>query len=222
MAHNPQAAALVAVLDRHAGWRALPGCAPLKAWQAADELAVWQSLEEALGHPVGAPFFALVWPAAQVMVQQVLSGAVPVAGRRVVDMGCGSGAVAVAAAHMGAAHVRAVDHDRLAVLAAMEMARRHGADVEVVCGDAVAQPQHTGDADLLLGADLFYSQDAASAGAVAVGQWVNQGRSVVLADGGRPFFDAAGLPCVHTATLPVAHSVEGVSARQVKVYRSGK
>ncbi len=59
-------------------------------------------------------------------------------GETVIDYGCGSGLLAIAALHLGAAHVIAVDNDPQALLAAQDNAQRNGvADrLEVVDSDA--------------------------------------------------------------------------------------
>ena len=56
-------------------------------------------------------------------------------GRRVVDLGCGTGVFAIGAALMGAASVRGVDIDPQAVADAAEAASRMGIDAEFVTGD---------------------------------------------------------------------------------------
>lgn len=63
-------------------------------------------------------------------------GALELARRSVLDVGTGSGILAVAAAKRGAARVVAVDTDPLAVRAAMENARRNGARIEAREGSA--------------------------------------------------------------------------------------
>ena len=50
----------------------------------------------------------------------------PPVGARVVDFGCGSGILALAALALGAAHVVGVDHDPQALTASLENARRNG------------------------------------------------------------------------------------------------
>ena len=49
-------------------------------------------------------------------------------------------------------------------------------------------------------------------------RWVAQDKTVLLADGGRPFFSSGGLPLVFEAEVSVARSVEGVGRRQVRVF----
>jgi ribosomal protein L11 methyltransferase len=57
-----------------------------------------------------------------------------------VDVGCGSGVLAVAAAKLGFAPVVAVDHDKAAVEAAVTNAATNGVEVEVLLADALADP----------------------------------------------------------------------------------
>lgn len=55
-----------------------------------------------------------------------LDGIAPLAGRRVIDFGCGSGILAIAAALLGAAHVLAVDIDPQALVVTRANAERNG------------------------------------------------------------------------------------------------
>jgi ribosomal protein L11 methyltransferase len=54
--------------------------------------------------------------------------ALPLAGRSVVDYGCGSGILAIAAARLGAARLLAVDNDPQALAASADNAQRNGVD----------------------------------------------------------------------------------------------
>jgi len=58
----------------------------------------------------------------------------------VLDVGCGSGVLAIAAARLGHAPVVALDHDRAAVAAARANAAANGAPVDVRRADALAEP----------------------------------------------------------------------------------
>jgi ribosomal protein L11 methyltransferase len=69
-------------------------------------------------------------------------------GRDVVDYGCGSGILAIAAARLGASRVRAVDIDPQALIATRENALRNGVAGQVdITTDAQLE---TGSADVLL------------------------------------------------------------------------
>src|ERR1035441_928353 len=63
----------------------------------------------------------------------------PVAGRSVIDYGCGSGILGIAALKLGAAHVWAVDIDPQALLATRENAIRNGVAASVVVRGVDAQ-----------------------------------------------------------------------------------
>jgi ribosomal protein L11 methyltransferase len=67
-------------------------------------------------------------------------GQIDLAGRDVLDVGTGSGILAVGALKRGAARVVAVDTDPLAVRAAAENTRRNAVSIEVVEGSAVDVP----------------------------------------------------------------------------------
>jgi ribosomal protein L11 methyltransferase len=77
----------------------------------------------------------------------------PVAGRSVIDYGCGSGILGLAALKLGAAHVRAVDLDPQALLATLENAIRNGvsAQLEVTGIDGVLAQAYCVMANILAG-----------------------------------------------------------------------
>jgi ribosomal protein L11 methyltransferase len=56
------------------------------------------------------------------------------------DLGCGAGALAIAAALLGFAPVYAVDHDESSVAAASENARLNAVDVETLVSDLLGEP----------------------------------------------------------------------------------
>jgi ribosomal protein L11 methyltransferase len=60
----------------------------------------------------------------------------PVSGRRVIDYGCGSGILGLAALKLGAAHVTAVDLDPQALLATRDNAIRNGVSASIEVQDA--------------------------------------------------------------------------------------
>src|ERR687885_162506 len=75
---------------------------------ADDVVALWEALEQERGSaPEEPPFWAAAWPGGQALARYVLDHPETVAGRPVLDLGSGSGLVAVAAALAGAAGVTA-------------------------------------------------------------------------------------------------------------------
>jgi ribosomal protein L11 methyltransferase len=77
----------------------------------------------------------------------------PVAGRAVIDYGCGSGILGLAALKLGAAQVRAVDLDPQALLATRDNAIRNGvsAQLEVTGIDGALAPAYCVMANILAG-----------------------------------------------------------------------
>ena len=74
----------------------------------------------------------------------------PVRGRNVIDYGCGSGILGIAALKLGAAHVTAVDLDPQALLATRDNAMRNGvsANIDVQGVDAEGAGTHGTDGSL--------------------------------------------------------------------------
>jgi predicted nicotinamide N-methyase len=208
---------VVGLLDRHAPWHPCAAVPALSAWHAGDEVALWEQLERAAGTAIGVPYFAIPWPSAQAVARALLDGRIEVRGRRVADVGCGSGLVACAASLAGAAEVLALDVDPLAVTAAAELARRHRAQVTARVLDPLEAPDAIA-ADLVLCADLVSRAAQAAPFARAIAAWRARGAGVFLADSGRPFFDPQGLPLAFTTEVPTSSPVDGAGTRVVRVY----
>jgi len=79
--------------------------------------------------------------------------ALPLSGREVIDYGCGSGILGIAALKLGAAHVIAVDLDPQALLATRENAARNGvsANLETQAVPAALRPARCVVANILAG-----------------------------------------------------------------------
>src|SRR3954468_12549941 len=79
---------------------------------ADDVVGLWEAMEtEGGGAGQDPPFWAAAWPGGQALARYVLDHPAAVAGRRVLDLGSGSGLVAVAARLAGATAVVASDVD---------------------------------------------------------------------------------------------------------------
>ena len=79
---------------------------------AADVVALWEAMEVEQGRTEQEPpFWAAAWPGGQALARYVLDPPDLVAGRSVLDLGAGSGLVAVAAVLAGATRVVASEID---------------------------------------------------------------------------------------------------------------
>ncbi len=102
------------------------------------------------------PFYwAFCWASGLVLSQHIVQNPELVAGKRVLDFGCGSGVVAIAAAKAGAAEVVACDIDPLAILATKENACLNQVQL-TFCDDFM---DVEGEIDLIIVADVLYDRD---------------------------------------------------------------
>lgn len=103
-------------------------------------------------------YWALCWGSGQALARFLLDAPEWVRGRNVIDLGSGSGVVAVAAALAGAQRVIACDSDPDARAATGANAALNGVRIEVVDSlDALAAGS-AADHDLLLMADVLYDR----------------------------------------------------------------
>jgi predicted nicotinamide N-methyase len=110
------------------------------------------------------PYWAYPWPGGQALSRYLLDHPEVVRGRRVLDVGCGSGLVAVTACVAGAASVTALDVDPLAVCATALNADANDVQVHPVRADLLAATElPLGEADLVLAGDVSYEPALATA-----------------------------------------------------------
>lgn len=99
-------------------------------------------------------YWSFCWASGQVMAHWLLENPEWVAGRRVLDFGCGSGVVAIAAAKAGAREVVAADIDADALAATAVNARRNGVTLTLA-----EDWREVARADILLAADVLYDPE---------------------------------------------------------------
>ncbi len=126
---------------------------------AQDAIVWWARMEADAGVALPAPFWATAWPGGQALARYVLDHPMTVAGRRILDVGSGSGLVAIAAALAGAATVMANDVDPYALAAITLNARANDVAVSVRLGDLL--DGDSGDIDVVLAGDVFYTDSIA-------------------------------------------------------------
>ena len=143
-------------LERHLGAfgtrlarRRPPLCPELELWLLGDEVDLEGGCDE-LAEGEAPPFWAFCWGSGQALarLRPRLTRRL-VRGLDVVDLGTGSGIVALAAARVGARTVTAVDLDPLARRATALNAELNGLEIET----AAEAPSNW---DLMLAADVLY------------------------------------------------------------------
>ena len=101
------------------------------------------------------PYWAYQWAGGTALARFILDNSEVVAGRRVLDLGCGGGIVAIAAAKARAREVSAVDIDPAASAATRLAADANGVEATVICADALAGGPPA--VEVILVGDLFYA-----------------------------------------------------------------
>lgn len=129
------------------------------------------------------PYWAYQWAGGTALARYILDTPEIVAGRRVLDLGCGGGLVAIAAAKAGARKVSAVDIDPAAVAATRLAAAANGVEIAVTRANGlVGEPPPI---DLILAGDLFYASRLAARATTFLARCRAAGIGVLVGDPGR-------------------------------------
>lgn len=173
----------------------------------AEIFAMWQAAPD---QPP--PYYAFPWIGGQALARYVLDHRALVRGRCVLDVGTGSGLVAIAAALSGARDVRATDVDARAIAAAGRNAARNGVTLALIERDVLGEDV---DADVILVGDLCYEQPLAE----RVLSFIHRQRATVLCgDPGRAYFDDLGFTQRMAYDVPTFPDLEGRAVRRAAVY----
>jgi predicted nicotinamide N-methyase len=182
---------------------------------ADDVVGLWDAMAtEGGGAGQDPPFWAAAWPGGQALARYVLDHPEAVAGRRVLDLGAGSGLVAVAALQAGAARVLASDIDPYAHTAIALNAELNGVSGIEVVGDVLgADPP---DVDVVLAGDVCYDREMTSRVLPFLGAAWLGGAAVYLGDPGRAYVPKEGLVEQMAYDVPDA---DGGPVRRTTVWR---
>jgi predicted nicotinamide N-methyase len=171
---------------------------------------------ERQGKGNAAPYWAYPWAGGIALARYILDRPQSVCGRRVLDLGAGSGLVAIAAAKAGASDVLAAEIDRNA-LAALELNLAANAvsatviDHDIIDGEPPA-------VDLVLVGDLFYERRLAKRVTAFLDCCIAAGIEVLVGDLGRKDLPLSRLRVI--ANYPVSDfgDARGVSTRPGRVF----
>jgi predicted nicotinamide N-methyase len=182
---------------------------------AGDVVALWEAMEEHRGPMSEPPFWAAAWPGGQALARYVLDHPETVAGRTVLDLGSGSGLVAVAAAMAGAATVIASEIDPYGRAAITANAEDNGVGPVIVLDDLLDEDPDD-DLDVVLAGDVCYDREMSERVLPFLGKAWLAGAAVYLGDPGRPYVPREGLVEVATFDVP---DTEGPQVRRTTVWR---
>lgn len=165
-----------------------------------DVVELWEAMQQAAGAADEPPFWAAAWPGGQALARYVLDHPEVVAGRRVLDLGAGSGLVAVAAARAGARSVLASDPDPYSAAAVAVNAETNGVGPFPVVGDVL--DEEPPDVDVVLAGDVCYDRAMTERVLPFLGRAWLRGATVLLGDPGRRYVPRAGLLAAAAYDVP--------------------
>jgi predicted nicotinamide N-methyase len=195
----------------------VPLVAEVRLHVADDVLGLWQQCEDLAGPGQPPPFWAFPWPGGQALARYLLDHPEQVAGRRVLDVGSGSGLVAIAAQMAGAASVLASEIDPVAVAAIRLNARANAVLPPVVVGDVLNGDGE--DAEVVLAGDVWYSAALAERMLGLIERARARGASVLVGDIGRAFLPRDRFRVVACLDVPVVAQLEDSAVKRTRVWR---
>ncbi len=185
---------------------------------ASESLPIWQKTEEELGEMnVPPPYWAFAWAGGQALARYILDTPDLVRGRRVLDLGAGSGLTALAPMLAGASFALAADIDKLALVATRLNAAANALDVATTADDLLARAP---DAyDVVLVGDLFYERQLADRVLAYIDAARAQGALVLIGDPLRNYFPRDRFTQVAEYRVPVTRELEDAEIKRTTVWQ---
>lgn len=185
---------------------------------AEESLPIWRKTEEELGEMnIPPPYWAFAWAGGQALARYILEHRDLAAGKRVIDLGAGSGIAGIAAACAGASHVLAADVDQFSSSAVRLNAEANGLVVEPTDRDLLATAPP--DTDLLLIADMFYEKTLAERVLAFAEAAASAGAVVLVGDPQRSYFPTDRFERVASYSVPVTRELEDAEIKKTAVWR---
>ena len=181
----------VAFIRSHTRAAPVPGLEPIRLWTADELTPIWEATEADLArHRIDPPFWAFPWAGGQAVARYLLDHPETVRDKRVLDLACGSGLLAIAALRAGAASVLANDIDPMCEAAVAANADLNNVMIQWSGADLLAGPASdiAADIDVVLAGDVFYEQQMAKRFLAFLQRMRAAGASVIVGDPGRLYF----------------------------------
>ena len=181
------------LIRRHLRLAPAPALPEIRLYQAHPA----SGLSHRLGDQAHTPYWAYGWAGGTALARFILDHPQQVAGCRVLDLGTGSGVVAIAAALSGAQCVFAVDSDPNALVASELNARANA--VTLTLAQDIPSPDQL---DLVLAGDIFYDEPTANYMTPLLRDLSAAGLRVLVGDPGRKWLPMTHLKHLADYTVP--------------------
>lgn len=202
---------------RHTRLRTVEGVVGVRLHLADDVLPVWHALQAETGDPdVDLPYWAVAWAGGLAIARHLQVHPQLVAGRRVFDLGSGSGLCAIVAVGAGAREATAADLDPYAAAAIALNARANDRRVTIARGDALLDDPP--DVDVVLAGDCWYEGGFAR----RVLPWLRRvregGAEVLVGDPGRRYLPAEDLLELASYDVRTTTELEDLATKRGRVF----
>ena len=206
---NPEA-----FIRANAALLAPPLVPEIKLYLATEVVPLWRATEDELAKiGVPPPYWAFAWAGGQALARYILDNPALVSNKMVLDIGSGSGLVALAAAKAGATQVLAADIDAFSCAAIGLNAAANQLDIAVTQEDIIGQHSAW---DVILVGDLFYERPLAE----RLLAWLAPLKATaLLGDPGRSYFPTHGVEKLAIYTVQTTRDLEDREIRETGVYR---
>jgi predicted nicotinamide N-methyase len=184
----------------------------------ADEvLPLWHAVQlETRDEEAALPYWAFAWAGGLAIGRYLREHPDAVAGRRVFDLGSGSGLCAIAALRAGATAVTAADIDRFAVSAIELNVRANGSRVSVIGRDVLGEVPP--EVDVIVAGDCWYEARLAE----RVLPWLLRARQagveILVGDPGRRYLPIDELDELASYEVRTTTELEDLELKRGRVF----
>jgi len=190
----------------------------IKLHLAEESLPLWEKTEEQLGRMnVPPPFWAFAWAGGQALARYILDNPELAKGRRVIDLGAGSGICGLAAKRAGASDVLAADVDPFSEFAIALNCAANRSRIRSTTENLLNQSPAA--ADLLLVGDLFYEKELSEQLINWASVVLGNGATVLIGDPKRSFFPVDRFEKVAEYSVPVTRALEDSEIKRTAVWK---
>ncbi|MFT5510723.1 MAG: putative nicotinamide N-methyase [Hyphomicrobiaceae bacterium] len=189
---------------------------------AEESLPIWRKTEEELGEMnVPPPYWAFAWAGGQALARYILDEPQTVAGKSALDIGSGSGLVAIAAMLAGARQVIANDIDAYAIEACrmnaavnnVTIALRHDDLIGSILNESISQPP-----EIIFLADVFYEKELATDVLDFAAATRACGSRILIGDPRRSYFPEKRFAKIASYAVPVTRDLEDAEIKNSAVW----
>jgi predicted nicotinamide N-methyase len=188
---------------------------------AEESMPIWEKSEEELGElNVPPPYWAFAWAGGQALARYILDNPEIVAGKNVLDIGTGSGLVAISAKLAGARRVIANDIDAFAMAACGLNAEANAVELEIVGGNIMVSenPIAPNRPDVLFFGDVFYEEELARNVLSCAATLKRTGGRILVGDPSRSFFPPERFRKIVEYAVPVTRELEDYEIKNSAVW----